>query len=182
MADTPSSLNMADVMSTLQSGMGSLVEAMRLVPMRAWAKLLAWVLGFAVFKSAEFGGVYFVVSVMVYLCRTLGEKKEGQISAYSVFNKDGYAMPGSLNAEQFENEIRHKTPAAGKRREEYRADDGGGTFRAHFKRKSKAANKPCVCGSGRKYKKCCLGLDQEGAVNEEYEQWKEDWGVEPQGS
>lgn len=37
----------------------------------------------------------------------LGKRKKGEMSAYSVFNKNQKALPGSLQASQFEAEIRH---------------------------------------------------------------------------
>ncbi|KAG1699439.1 hypothetical protein DVH05_012854 [Phytophthora capsici] len=39
-----------------------------------------------------------------------GERRKDGISAYSVFNRGAQRMLGSLSAEQFENEIRHRQP------------------------------------------------------------------------
>eukprot|EP01039_Chlorochromonas_danica_P005416 gene5416-5957_t len=40
----------------------------------------------------------------------LGERKEGELSAYSVFNRNFERLPGTLDAEQFDAEIRHNLP------------------------------------------------------------------------
>lgn len=57
----------------------------------------------------EFGAVYFILSSLVFIWKNTrsGPKKKGEISAYSVFNPNCQAIDGTLNAEQFEREIRY---------------------------------------------------------------------------
>lgn len=149
---------------------------LRSIPSSTWLKFILWLGLLGVFTSAEFGGVFLVISALYLMWSSLSnEKKDGDISAYSVFNKDGYAMPGSVDAQQFEREIRHEDGPV--KPQEYRANEGTQSFKEHYKRKSKAANQPCVCGSGKKYKKCCFILKADSnSIDQEYEQWKEEWG------
>lgn len=57
----------------------------------------------------EFGAVYFVLSALVFICLNTrsGPKRRGELSAYSVFNPNCEAIEGTLDASQFENEIRY---------------------------------------------------------------------------
>lgn len=66
-----------------------------------------WILLYYVFLRLEFGTVYFIFSIFVLMFTNLGKRKKGEMSAYSVFNKNQKALPGSLQASQFEAEIRH---------------------------------------------------------------------------
>jgi len=57
----------------------------------------------------EFGTVYLIVSVLYAIWKNTrtGPKKQGEVSAYSVFNHNCEAIAGTLKAEQFEQEIRY---------------------------------------------------------------------------
>lgn len=52
--------------------------------------------------------LYIMMSLFAGIFATLGTKKAGEISAYSVFNKNQRGILGGLTAEQFDNEIRHR--------------------------------------------------------------------------
>jgi hypothetical protein len=46
----------------------------------------------------------------------------------------------------------------------------------HYLRPSKAANRPCVCGSGRKYKVCCSPLTaSEKMIDAEWQAYEKEW-------
>ncbi|CAM9676080.1 unnamed protein product [Pylaiella littoralis] len=64
------------------------------------------------------GAVYFIVSAMVGIFVNLGEREEGEWSAYSVFNAGCRALLGTINAEQFEREIMRQNVAAPDRRDD----------------------------------------------------------------
>jgi len=70
-------------------------------------KFILWILLYYVFLRLEFGTVYFIFSIFVLMFTNLGKRKKGEMSAYSVFNKNQKALPGSLQASQFEAEIKH---------------------------------------------------------------------------
>nr|XP_045601490.1 uncharacterized protein LOC123760077 [Procambarus clarkii] len=73
-------------------------------------KWLMWLLLFKVFILLEFGAVYFIFSAFIFIWFTMRSepKKEGEISAYSVFNPNCEAIDGTYSAEQFERELLHK--------------------------------------------------------------------------
>ncbi|CAG9860565.1 unnamed protein product [Phyllotreta striolata] len=69
---------------------------------------LFWIVLYVIFIELQFGTVFFIVSCLVgiYLNTRTSPKRKGEISAYSVFNKDCKSIDGTLKAEQFEREIR----------------------------------------------------------------------------
>ena len=73
-------------------------------------KLMMWVIGQLVFNVLGFGIVYFTTSLFALIWLNLGTKKrkQGELSAYSVFNENCQNIEGTLTGEQFDAEIRHK--------------------------------------------------------------------------
>ena len=71
-------------------------------------KLLLWILLWGFFIQIEFGTVFFIVSMFywVYVSMQAGTRKPWEPSAYSVFNENCEAIDGTLNAEQFERELK----------------------------------------------------------------------------
>lgn len=57
----------------------------------------------------EWGAVFILFSAFYFIFTNLrsDRRKPWEPSAYSVFNPDCHAIDGTLNAEQFEKEIRH---------------------------------------------------------------------------
>ncbi|XP_006148727.1 SAYSvFN domain-containing protein 1 [Tupaia chinensis] len=71
-------------------------------------KVLLWLVLLGLFVELEFGLAYFVLSLFYWMyvgTRGPGEKKEGEKSAYSVFNPGCEAIEGTLTAEQLEREL-----------------------------------------------------------------------------
>lgn len=70
---------------------------------------LFWATCYVIAIELKFGTVYFLLSALfgVYFNTRTGPKHQNEISAYSVFNKDCHSIDGTLNAEQFEREIRY---------------------------------------------------------------------------
>ncbi|XP_055545029.1 uncharacterized protein LOC129730035 [Wyeomyia smithii] len=67
---------------------------------------LFWVTLYAIAIELRFGVVFLMLSALVAIyLNTRTEKTPGEISAYSVFNKNCEAIDGTLKAEQFEREI-----------------------------------------------------------------------------
>ena len=71
-------------------------------------KILFWLLLWGFFIQIEFGTVFFFVSMFywVYVSMQVGTRKPWEPSAYSVFNENCEAIDGTLNAEQFERELK----------------------------------------------------------------------------
>lgn len=66
-----------------------------------------WISLFMYFIMIQFGAVFFTVSVLVgiYLNTRTRPKKSGEVSAYSVFNRDCQSIDGTLNAEQLQRQM-----------------------------------------------------------------------------
>ncbi|XP_003789367.1 SAYSvFN domain-containing protein 1 [Otolemur garnettii] len=74
-------------------------------------KVLLWLVLLGLFVELEFGLVYFVLSLFYWMyvgTRGPAEKKEGEKSAYSVFNPGCEAIQGTLTAEQLERELQYR--------------------------------------------------------------------------
>eukprot|EP00920_Eleutheroschizon_duboscqi_P038230 GHVT01091467.1.p1 GENE.GHVT01091467.1~~GHVT01091467.1.p1 ORF type:complete len:170 (-),score=12.58 GHVT01091467.1:230-739(-) len=71
-------------------------------------KVILWFLLWGLFIELEFGAVYFCLSLLfvVYTSMKPKSRKEGELSAYSVFNPNCERIDGTLTAEQFETELR----------------------------------------------------------------------------
>lgn len=71
-------------------------------------KFLFWILLWGFFIQIEFGTVFFFISMFywVYVSMQVGTRKPWEPSAYSVFNENCEAIDGTLNAEQFERELK----------------------------------------------------------------------------
>lgn len=70
---------------------------------------ILWSILYGIFIKLQFGTVFFIVSCLVgiYINTRTTPKRRGEVSAYSVFNKDCKSIDGTLKAEQFEREIRY---------------------------------------------------------------------------
>lgn len=74
-------------------------------------KVLLWLVLLGLFVELEFGLAYFVLSLFYWMyvgTRGPEEKREGEKSAYSVFNPGCEAIQGTLTAEQFERELQFR--------------------------------------------------------------------------
>ena len=71
-------------------------------------KLLFWFVLWGFFVQIEFGTVFFILSMFywVYVSMQAGSRKPWEPSPYSVFNENCEAIDGTLNAEQFERELK----------------------------------------------------------------------------
>lgn len=72
-------------------------------------KVLFWILLWGFFIQIEFGTVFLFVSMFywVYTSMQADTRKPWEPSAYSVFNENCEAIDGTLNAEQFERELKY---------------------------------------------------------------------------
>lgn len=75
----------------------------------AFLKFLFWIVLWGFFIQIEFGTVFFIISMFywVYASMQAGTRKPWEPSAYSVFNENCEAIEGTLNAEQFERELKY---------------------------------------------------------------------------
>uniref|UniRef100_A0A7E4ZTY1 SAYSvFN domain-containing protein n=1 Tax=Panagrellus redivivus TaxID=6233 RepID=A0A7E4ZTY1_PANRE len=75
-------------------------------PWRCWiATFCFWAAGQMLFISAGFGIVYFMFSLLMAMFLNLGSRKEGEMSAYSVFNPNCERLLGQMTSEHFERDM-----------------------------------------------------------------------------
>ncbi len=86
-----------------------LIDSHFAIPMSRILKVILWFILWGLFIELEFGAVYFVISLMfvIYFTMRSGSRKQGEPSAYSVFNPGCEQLDGTLTAEQFESELRY---------------------------------------------------------------------------
>jgi len=70
------------------------------LPLRMQCLASLWFLGWYIFiQYLEIGAIYILISTFVGMMVHLGEKKEGELSAYSVFNSNFQRLIGTTTAE-----------------------------------------------------------------------------------
>lgn len=80
------------------------------IPKVEWktiALITTWSAGYWAFLQWELGSLYIMISILVAMFMNLGERRKGELSAYSVFNKGFRNLPGQLRGEDIDREIRH---------------------------------------------------------------------------
>eukprot|EP00921_Rhytidocystis_pertsovi_P019523 GHVQ01030970.1.p1 GENE.GHVQ01030970.1~~GHVQ01030970.1.p1 ORF type:complete len:145 (+),score=28.43 GHVQ01030970.1:250-684(+) len=115
-----------------------------------------------------FGQVGLILSMIVGIFCNLGSSSGEGLSAYSVFNRNQEGLMGDLRAEDVDSQLRHESQPHIRHHptdddEEDDDEDGHGcvAWPRHQQessvtvRSTRGANKPCICGSGLKTKKCC---------------------------
>ena len=138
---------------------------------------IIWYSLYRIFLKFNFGAVYFMITIIVLIFLNLGERKPGQLSAYSVFNPNQERILGSMSPNDFglgmnqmydgfnndslnrqmeqmrqvEKEINNEV----NRRIHY--DTKSELRKEYLKTKAEhPLNSNCFCGSEKKYKNCCL--------------------------
>ena len=77
------------------------------VKIRTWLQMLLWTLIWNLFILIEFGSLFIIISLFAAMFCNLGQREEGDLSAYSVFNKGYTTLLGQSTGQQFDKEIRH---------------------------------------------------------------------------
>lgn len=85
------------------------IQAVSALSSRAWMYITLWVATWMMFIYLDFGSLWIILSLMLSMFFNLGTRKAGELSAYSVFNKDFKKLLGTLDARDIDNEIRHNT-------------------------------------------------------------------------
>jgi hypothetical protein len=88
-------------------------ETLKRYIFKLFLKFALWSTLFALFIRFEFGLVYFVVSLLVIIYLNTSNRRKGsrmrrrkgELSAYSVFNKNVERIQGTITAEQLQNNL-----------------------------------------------------------------------------
>ena len=139
---------------------------------------IIWYSLYRLFLRYNFGAVYFMIAIIVLIFLNLGQRKPGELSAYSVFNPNHERILGSLSNNNFgigqnqifgefidNNELNRQIEQMRQVEREINEEldrkihyDTKSELRKEYL-KTKAEqplNSNCSCGSGKKYKNCCL--------------------------
>ena len=139
---------------------------------------IIWYSLYRLFLKYNFGAVYFMITIIVLIFLNLGQRKPGELSAYSVFNPNHERILGSMSNNHFglgqnplfeeftdNNELNRQIEQMRQVEREINEEldrkihyDTKSELRKEYL-KTKAEqplNSNCFCGSGKKYKNCCL--------------------------
>ena len=135
---------------------------------------IIWYSLYRIFLYFNFALVFFLLTIIALIFLNLGERKPGELSAYSVFNPNQERIYGfdnnmgigqnpfiMMDNERINNQIEHMRRVEREINDELNRkvqSDTKSELRKEFL-KSKAEyplNSNCKCGSGKKYKNCCL--------------------------
>ncbi|CAD7703553.1 unnamed protein product [Ostreobium quekettii] len=72
---------------------------------RVWAMLVLWFALSPVMARMDLGPVYILGTLFAVMLCNLGQRKEGEASAYTWFN-NFQPLPGNLNADMIDNQLR----------------------------------------------------------------------------
>ena len=87
--------------TSLATALLAILVSLRSLPGTMQCQIVAWLTGWYVATAIlEVGAIYFMLSVFVSMYINLGERVEGELSAYSVFNRNWTRLTGTLTAEQ----------------------------------------------------------------------------------
>jgi hypothetical protein len=75
------------------------------VPLRTWLGIVSWLASARLAGSLGFGNPYVLLSMFALVFFNLGERKQGDLSAYNVFNDNFTELLGQLRAEHLEADI-----------------------------------------------------------------------------
>ena len=152
-----------------------------IITMRNIIIFFIWSIIYKLFIDFGFGLIYFFLTIIILIFNNLGERKSWELSAYSIFNPNFERIPGSINSENFNgmgilnignnnnnliqdnidrlNNFNNEIENELNRKIQY------DTKSENKKRKLKeiakqSLNSICYCGSGKKYKNCCLKKEE----------------------
>lgn len=101
--------------------------------------------------------------------------KKGELSAYSILNKNFEKAIGSFKDEyrQHRPDYQSQAPQTKKTFLDVSPEELAEKGKEYFTKRNKYINKPCYCASNLKYKKCCFKSDMQSYMNQMDETKKE---------
>ena len=136
---------------------------------------VVWYSLYRIFLYYNFALVFMLLTIIALIFYNLGERKPGELSAYSVFNPNQERIPelGNnmnigenplnifLDSERINQEIERRRQIRREINEEIhrkvKSDTKSELRKEYLKTKAEyPLNSNCFCGSGKKYKNCCL--------------------------
>mmetsp|Transcript_71226 Transcript_71226/g.82850 ORF Transcript_71226/g.82850 Transcript_71226/m.82850 type:complete len:190 (+) Transcript_71226:38-607(+) len=115
---------------------------------------ILWIIFMRYAANHGFGQTALILSMMILIFLNLGKRKEGSLSAYSIFNKGTQRLLGTFAHDAIDRQFGGRVNE--EEYEETKKESQKPSLReTKFNEMSKMSNKACYCGSGKKYKKCC---------------------------
>ncbi|XP_022738534.1 uncharacterized protein LOC111291175 [Durio zibethinus] len=83
-----------------------LLMAIFSLSLKAWALIILWFILAPVAHKWDLGPLYILGTGFCIIFLNLGRRQPGDVSAYSIFNEDFKELPGTLNADAIDRDIR----------------------------------------------------------------------------
>ncbi|EXB99771.1 hypothetical protein L484_023302 [Morus notabilis] len=83
-----------------------LLMAIFSLSLKAWIIIIMWFILAPVANRWGLGPLYILGTGFVIILLNLGKRQPGDVSAYSIFNEDFQELPGTLNADRLDGDIR----------------------------------------------------------------------------
>ncbi|KAG5540079.1 hypothetical protein RHGRI_020344 [Rhododendron griersonianum] len=83
-----------------------LLMAIFSVSLKGWAIIVMWFILAPVAHRWDLGPLYILATGFAIIFFNLGKRQQGDMSAYSIFNEDFRELPGTLNADRLDRDIR----------------------------------------------------------------------------
>lgn len=74
--------------------------------LKAWALIILWFILAPVAHQWDLGPLYILGTGFFIIFWNLGHRQSGELSAYSIFNEDFRELPGTLNADRLDRDLR----------------------------------------------------------------------------
>lgn len=102
----------------------TLISSISTLSFKTIGVVVSWVFGAIIcHRVLDTFSLYIMATLFAMIFLNLGERKPGELSAYSVFNDGFEEILGTLNAKQFDREIRHADMMADDNHEESDNDE-----------------------------------------------------------
>ncbi|OVA00103.1 putative domain SAYSvFN [Macleaya cordata] len=76
------------------------------ISLKAWAVIVLWFALAPIAYRWDLGPLYILGTGFSIILLNLGQRQHGDLSAYSIFNEDFRELPGTLNADRLDRDIR----------------------------------------------------------------------------
>ncbi|WCJ20669.1 ubiquitin family protein [Euphorbia peplus] len=83
-----------------------LLAALFSLSLKAWIVIIMWFILAPVAHRWDLGPLYILATGFSIIFFNLGRRQAGDVSAYSIFNEDFRELPGTLNADRLDRDIR----------------------------------------------------------------------------
>ncbi|XP_050230657.1 uncharacterized protein LOC126679733 [Mercurialis annua] len=83
-----------------------LLVALFSLSLKAWTVIISWFILAPVAHKWDLGPLYILGTGFLLIFFNLGRRQAGDLSAYSIFNEDFRELPGTLNADRLDRDIR----------------------------------------------------------------------------